>query len=280
MKNSTKAWAFLGLISVILILVGHALLEREGLLFGLMLALGINSYIYFYESRRLLRQFNGRRLEGRDPWGLLESARDLAEKAKVSAPEILIISDPSPQSFVVGQTLTSGTILITQGLLEKLTPQEVRALLALQIAHIKNLNTLIFSIGSFVCSFLLFFSEALDTGLRFLIVEKKNPNYALSHIFTIIISPLAGALLRLCVRPQIYYTADKIAASWLENPKVLADAFWKLQSYSATLPYSAPLFTSHMFVLNPLTRSNWLRHFDCQPPTSERIKSLIGYYPI
>jgi heat shock protein HtpX len=280
MKNVTKAWSFLAILSLGFIIVGHMLLEREGLLFGLMLALSINCYVYFYEDRRILSLFRSQLLEGRDPWGLTQINQRLAEKAKIPAPRIVIVPDPSPQSLVVGHSLTKGTILITEGLLEKLSQKEIEAVIAYQMATIKTLNILIFAVGSFICSIFLFIAEALDTGLRLLIVEKKNPNYALSHIFTRLVSPFVGLLLRLCIRPQFYVTADSLAAHWLGDGKVLAEVLYKLQSYSATRPFAAPLSTSHMFVVNPLPLKGWTRHYQAQPSIEKRISSLIGYYPI
>jgi heat shock protein HtpX len=142
------------------------------------------------------------------------------------------------------------------------------------------LNTLTFAVGSFICTLLLSVAETLDTVLRFLIVEKKNPNYAMSHLFTRLISPLAGFLLRLSIRPGFYLLADDFAAHLIEEPAVLAQALWKLQSYSATMPLQAPLSTAHMFIVNPLPKRGWTRHYQAQPPIEKRIKILIGYYPI
>lgn len=280
MKNVTKAWAFLALLSFLLIFAGHAVLEREGLLFGLMLALSINCYVYFYEDKRILSLFESHLVEGRDPYGLSQIAEKLADRAKIPIPRLVIVPDEAPQSLVVGHSLTKGTIVVSQGLLQKFSRAEVEAVLAYQMANIKSLNILVFAVGSFLSSSLLFIAESLDTILRFLIVEKKNPNYALSQIFTRSVSPVIGLLLRLSIRPQFYYSADSVAAQWLSDGKILAEVLWKLQSYSATQPFSAPLSTTHAFVINPLPKKGWMRHYHAQPPIEKRIAALIGYYPI
>lgn len=280
MNNVTKAWVFLGALSLGLILGGHFLLGREGLLLGLGLALGLNSFVYFYEDRRIVAMFPNHLLEGADPWGLIRTTERLASRAKLPVPRIVVIPSQAPQSLVVGRSLNNGTILITEGLLEKLNRHEIEAVIAYQLATIKTLNILAFSVGSFVSSIFLFIASALDFLLRFLIVEKKNPNYALSHIFTRVSAPFVGALLRLGIRPNLYMTADALAARWTNDPKTLAEVLWKLQSFSSTLPFTAPLSTSHMFVVNPLPLKGWTRHFQAQPSIEKRVRSLIGYYPI
>lgn len=280
MNNVTKAWTFLTALSLTLIVLGHMALGREGLLIGLTLALSINSFVYFYEDRRVVNLFRGRQLEGQDPWGLLKMARRLAVRARVPMPKVIVIPEKAPQSLVVGRSFTHGTILITEGLLQRLNEKEIEAVMAYQLASIRTLNTLTFAVGSFICSVLLSLAETLDAILRFLIVEKKNPNYALSHIFTRIVAPLAGFLLRFSIRPHFYLAADDFAAHLIDDPPMLAHALWKLQSYSSTVPLQAPLSTAHMFVVNPLPNRGWTRHFHAQPPVEKRIKSLVGYYPI
>lgn len=280
MSNVTKAWTFLAILSVTLIVLGHMFLGREGLLIGLTLALGINSFVYFYEDRRVLSHFRGYILEGQDPWGLLKIARGLALRARVPVPTVIVIPDDAPQSLVVGRSFTHGTILVTEGLLRRFNDKEIEAIMAYQLASIRTLNTLTFAVGSFICSTLLAIAETLDTTLRFLIVEKKNPDYALSHVFTRLVSPLAGFLLRLSIRPQFYFLADDFAAQLIEDPTVLAQSLWKLRSYASTLPFQAPLSTAHMFVVNPLPDRGWTRHYQAQPPIEKRIRTLIGYYPI
>jgi heat shock protein HtpX len=280
MGTVTKAWAFLTALSLTLIVLGHAYGGREGLLFALILVLGVNSFVYFYEDRRVLSLFSGRQLEGQDSYGLQDIARRLSVKARIPAPAVVLLSSRAPQAGVVGRGITHGTIILTQGILEKLTRPEIEALMAYQIACIKNLNTLAFAVGSFVASLCLFVTETLDFGLRILIVEKKNPNTLISQFFTRLASPLIGLILRLSVRPNHYLAADNLAAQYIGDAKTLANVLWKLESYSQTLPLTVPLSTAHMFTVSPLTNATWTKYLVAQPQTSARVRSLIGYYPV
>lgn len=280
MKSVTKAWMFLSLLSITLIVLGHHYGGREGLLIALVLTLSINSFIYFYEDRRVLAKLGGHELEGQESYNLHERARRLAVRARVPTPRIVLLAHASPQAGVVGRGITHGTIILTEGLLKKFSYAEVEAIMAYQIACIASLNTLAFAVGSFIASVFLFITETLDLFLRILIVEKKNPQTYISQAFTRLCAPLIGLTLKLSIRPSFYSSADQLASQLISDPKTLARALWKLQSYAETLPFHPPESTAHMFIVTPLPRSSWSRWLITHPQPEERIRNLIGYYPI
>lgn len=280
MRSVTKAWAFLAFLSLTLIVLGHHFGGREGLLFSLILALGLNSFVYFYEDRRVLSRLMGREVEGQDSSGLREMARRLAVKARIPMPRIVLLPSRAPQAAVVGRGFTHGTIVLTQGALEKFSRPEIEAIMAYQISCIRSLNTLAFAVGSFVASIGLFITEALDMGVRILIVEKKNPKAFASQIFTRLFAPFIGAVLRLSIHSSFYSAADIQAAQLISDPRILARVLWKLESFSETLPYSPPASTAHMFIVTPLTTTQWSKWLITQPKVEKRIRRLIGYYPI
>ncbi len=280
MSNVTKAWAFLAVMSLTLIVLGHAFGGREGLMLALVLVLGMNSYIYFYEDRRVVNLFEGRNLEGQDPWGIGEMSRRLSVKARISVPKIVILEKSAPQAAVVGRSLTNGTIILTEGLIRKLTVEELEAVIAYQVASIRTLNTLAFAVGSFLASAGLFVTGALDTFLRFLIVERKNHRTFVSQLFTRTASPVISLILRGSIRPSFYLAADRLAATLIRDPRQLALALWKLDSFATTSPLMPPLSAAHVFIVSPLTITRWTRRYTTQPSTARRIQGLIGYYPI
>src|SRR5688572_9082535 len=149
MNNIYKAWIFLAVASLTLIVLGHTWGGREGLLIALTVTLGMNTFVYFYEDRRVLSLFSGDLVEGQDPYGIQDVIKRLAVKARIPTPKIVILRHPSPQALVVGRGSHYGTLLLTSGLFHKLGPDEVETLLAYQVACIKNLNTLAFAVGSF-----------------------------------------------------------------------------------------------------------------------------------
>jgi heat shock protein HtpX len=280
MKSATKAWSFLILLSLTLVVLGHYWGGREGLLLALVAALGINSYVYFFEDHRVLSLFSGRRLEGQDSYGLREIVRRLSLKARIPTPRIVILPTTAPQAGVVGRGLTHCTILITEGCLQRFSRNELEAVIAYQLASVQTMNTLAFVVGSFLMSAGLMLSDILDSGLRLLIFEKKNQQIVISQIFTRFFSPAISMLLRLSVQSSNYKTADVLAAQMIDNPKLMAETLRKLDSYARTLPANLPLSSAHMFTVSPLTDRSWTHRFVTHPKTADRIRNLVGYYPI
>lgn len=275
-----RAWFFLSVFSMTLIVFGHSLGGREGLLISLVLVLATNSFIFLFEDRRILTLFKATPVEGRDPYGLQPMVHRLSLKARISTPIIYLIESPSPQTAVLGQGIKNGVILITSGLTKKLNPDELEAILAHQIVSLKNLNTLAYSVASFLSSCIIAVTGTLDFLLRTIMVEKKNLRSAASQIFTRAALPFISLVLRISVRPSFYLHADFGASQLIAEPKSLARALWKLDSFANTIPLSVPISAGPKFIVNPLTQAGWMSSFNTHPETKERIERLIGYYPI
>src|SRR6185437_12278002 len=141
-----KSWVFLAALSITLIVFGHHWGSRDGLLLALVVVLAANSHIYFNEDRRLLARFGGSLAEGQDSWGLGEMVRRLSLKARIGAPRLVILNEEAPQSAVVGRNIHKGTVILTEGLIRKLTRPELEAVIAFQIASIRAFNTLTYSV--------------------------------------------------------------------------------------------------------------------------------------
>ncbi len=280
MNQIVRAWSFLTLFSITLIVLGHRWGGRDGLLLALIVVLATNSFIYFYEDRRILKRFGGHLVEGQDPYGLNEMVRRLSVKARIAVPSLVVLNDTAPQAGALGRNIGNGVLILTEGVIKKLTHAELEAVIAYQIASIRNLNTLAFAVGSFMASFCFLISESLDFCVRVLIVEKKNRQSPVTQIFTRLLSPLIGMILRVSVRPSFYLAADHLATQLLGDPKHLATAIWKLGSYADTRPFHSPLSSAHIFIVSPLREMRWTRLVATHPPIATRVRQLIGYYPV
>lgn len=280
MSNVTKSWFLIGLFSLTILILGHKIGGREGLLWSMIFSLGINCFIYFFASKNIINVFSTREIEGQDPWGVLLKTRVLANKARVPTPKVTVLHNKSPQAFAMGRNSYHAQIVLTDGLLNILDAEELNAILAYQIAIIKKQDLLAFTLASLISKILLKTTSILDAIFRWIIVEKNRPESTLGQIFTKSLSPVFGAILKLTVSQKTYFVADELAAELCGNSQKLASALWKLDSYSYTKPFVAPIFTSHLFVVNPLTKKSWTRYFHAQPTTKVRIEKLIGYYPI
>lgn len=280
MSGSTKAWAVLSVLSVILVVSFQSWGGRQGLLWGVIIVLSINCVLYFFNEIRLEKLFSGQLIEGQNPWNLFELTEKLAQKARIPVPKILVISSSSPQAIAMGRNWNSATILLTDGLLNTLSPQEREAVISYQIACIKKLDTLIFSLTSALTSFIFFMSQLGDLLLRGVLGSKEDPRSRQNHLISFFVTPFATGLVRMTIGTRRYLALDTLAASWIDDPQYLAQALWKMESYAATKPIDIPPYAAPLFIVNPLTLPGWTRYFQVHPHIELRIKNIIGYFPI
>lgn len=283
MKNTTKAWLFLSLFSLLFLLGGHALAGREGLVVGFALAFGLNTLLYFYSEIRLKTLFERAHLmEGQDPWGLLYITQKMATRAKIPTPQIYVANTPFYQALALGHSIQKGKIIVTEKLLREFTLPELESIVAYLVACIKKQDTLAFSIASLVTSSVLSLSHFIDARVAWLISDKRYKKIKNDQggWVTQIITPLISLILKMIINPRNYYKTDQLALQWVENPKIYAQALWKLENLSQTVPASTSLSTAHMFIVSPLAKRSWSRHIQMQPQMKKRIMKIVGHYPI
>ena len=253
MSNLAKTRILFIFISISVITMGRLIDPQNGIFWGILAALCIIFCLYFLSDYHNARFFPGQKLEGSDPWGLIHTTAQLSQKAKILSPQIFVIPHKSFQTLAFGRSPSSGKIFFTESLLEKLNEQDIRAVLSYHIAGIKKHNTLIYNIASCL-------SGILSS--------------------TIFLQPLAWLILKLCTPPSNYFQTDKLASSYLKEPKDLATTLWKINSYMQAHPSEFNWWLSPLFIVNPLTKNNWFRYLNLQPSVEKRIEKLMGKFPI
>ncbi len=270
MKNYIKV-GFVALVFIISIAVfGKWLAGRQGLLFGLILSFGIVYIIATVGNQLAFSFFQSRHLEGRDPWSLLPVVDKLAFKAKILIPKLYMIDSDFPTAFAAGIKKDAAVIFLTKGLVKKLTPVEVEAVIAQQIARIQRRDLLPAMVAAVLAT--TFLSLTDNTSYQ-------KPSLSHQVLFSLF-APLALFAIYLNVGGRHYVAADIAACQWIENPMNLARALVKLDSYAKTQPPEIPYSLSHLFVVSPLAPKGWGRYFSMHPPLAKRVRKLVGIYPI
>ncbi len=274
MSNSVKITLFFVLLNMSLILGGFYLYERQGLLFGFILALGINALLIFFGENRLIQELEAVPLEGRDPWDLNNIVRKYAQRAGTPYPRLLILPLPQYNSFALGRSWTQACLCISSGLLDHFSKAEIEAVVALEMAHIKNLDTFWVGVVSMTAHSLMGLAHRLD---QLWIPKRWIKKETLRAPFSFLIGKLVWFTMRIAVRKSAFYKNDAMAAQWLEKPDLLAQTLWKLESLSIAHPLNVPECTDHLFVVPPSPASRrYVRH----PKAELRIRRLLGYFPV
>ncbi len=277
-RNSIKVWIFLATASVFLMVTGQHIGDRFGLLGGFLLAVLLNSLVFFYSDHRLQNLFLARELEGQDAWGLLQLLTELSQKSGQPMPRLFLVDSKTPFSFSTGLSQKSASIFVSQGLIERLPSDEYKAVLAYELIRIKRLDTIAGAAASTIAVGLVRSGQILD-GIFFLrfFRTQKIQNWG---PFAWIGSTLASVFIHLLVYRQDYLAADLEAADLCENKQALARVLCKLQSYALSMPLRVSIAEAHLFMINPLTKTFRARYFQMQPKVEQRVTALVGHFPL
>jgi heat shock protein HtpX len=197
----------------------------------------------------------------------------------VTTPKLYFFPETVPSAFSIGCRRHHSSLVFSEGLLNHLSDNELRAVIAHELAKIQRGETKALILTSALARAILFFPQILDK----IITLGKSQDQASSQSWqplTQIFAPFAGFIVRLSINRNVYYESDRRAAELLGDSRELAKVLWKMESYAQTKPILLPATSSHLFTVNPLTSLGWNRYFHCQPPIDQRIRGLVGHFPI
>jgi len=267
----------LGLLTGLLMWVGQLVGGMQGLVLGLVLAAVMNLGSYWFSDRIVLAAYGARELGEQDAPDLFRIVRELAVGAHMPMPRVYLIASDSPNAFATGRSPEHAAVAVTEGILRLLTPDELRGVLAHELSHVHNRDTLISAIAATLAGVVLMVARmaqwaALFGGLRR--DEREEGGGALGFLALVIVAPLAATLIQLAISRAREYQADASGAQLSHAPGSLASALEKIGAASSRIPLSAGPATAHLWIVNPL-RGNWLASlFSTHPPIEERIRRL------
>jgi heat shock protein HtpX len=282
MTNALKTTVLLGLLTGLLMWVGQMLGGAQGLVLGLLIAVVMNFGSYWFSDKIVLRMYGARELSEQDAPDLYRIVRELAAGAHMPMPRVYLIATDSPNAFATGRNPAHAAVAVTEGILRLLTPPELRGVLAHELSHVRNRDTLISAIAATLAGVVMMVARmaqfaALFGGMRR--DEREEGGGALGLLATIIVAPLAATLIQLAISRAREYEADATGARLSHDPAALAGALEKIVVASGRIPLPAGPATAHLWIVNPL-RGSWLANlFSTHPPIEERVRRLrsMGY---
>ncbi len=191
----------------------------------------------------------------------------LSKEASIPTPEIYFMHSHQPNAFAVGQSQSTAAIALTDKLMEILDKKEIEGVIAHELAHIKNKDTLISTAAAVMAG-------APNYIARLIWGRGMGGFGFLSRLITIIFAPLTAPLIRCAISRSREFNADKTGAQICKSPDSLANALLKMHKYPRSSPMNVTPATSHLFIINPNTAVNLGRFFNTHPPVSERVKRL------
>jgi len=267
-------------MSALLLLVGAMLGGIGGIIIALILAIVMNFSAYWFSDRIALKMTHATEVTENDDPELYSIVREQASLAGLPMPKVFEIDSESPNAFATGRNPNHATVAVTTGIRRILTRQELGGVLAHEMAHVGNRDTLIMAMVATVAgaiSMLAMFAQisAMFGGMG----GRGRDNNFIGLLIVAIVMPIAAGMVRAAISRTREYQADATGAHTSGDPLALASALQKLEAASQNRPLKVAEGASHLFIVNPLRGASMARMFSTHPPMEERIRRLQNIRP-
>lgn len=253
--------------------VGYLLAGAGGMMIALGIAVATNLFSYWNSDKLALAAHNAEEVDERRAPELYGMVRDLAARASMPMPRVYIIHEDQPNAFATGRNPQNAAVAATTGILRTLSYDELAGVMAHELAHIKNHDTLTMTITatmagaiSTIASFGMFFGS-----------RDQRPNFIV-QMLVMVLAPLAATIIQMAISRSREYEADRLGGEICGNPAALADALAKIAGGVAHIPNETAEqkpATAHMFIINPLSGRGMDSLFSTHPDTGNRIAALM-----
>lgn len=267
-----KTYALMTGLTLLFIWFGAMIAGQTGMIIAFIVAAGMNFYAYYYSDTQVLKHYHAIPVDHNSATGLYEIVERLTQRARLPMPALYIIPDKQPNAFATGRNYENAAVAVTEGLLELLTPEEVEAVVAHELSHIKHYDMLIGTVTATIAGAIAMLAQF---GM-FFGGGRDRPNILIT-IALMIIMPMAATVIQMTVSRNREFMADAGAAEMTGHPEWLQSGLQKLDNYARGIPmHDADPQTAHMFIINPFTgRDMSLKQlFSTHPSTEQRIERL------
>jgi heat shock protein HtpX len=278
MGNQFRTFILLGAMTLLIVFIGKALGGQQGMIMAFILALGMNFFSYWFSDKIVLKMYRAQEITPQQAPDLYRMVEELARRAQLPMPKVYLIPQDTPNAFATGRNPEHAVVAVTQGLLQLMEPEEVRGVLAHELAHVNNRDILIGSIAATLSGAIMIMANMAKWGAIFGGHRGGDARGGggLAAIALAIIAPIAAMVIQMAISRRREYLADATGAKFAGHSEGLARALEKLGGYSRQKPMQANPSTAHMFIVNPLSGRSLMSLFSTHPPLEERIARLRG----
>ena len=277
--NIMKTTLLMTVLTVLLVLVGGALGGNNGMIFAFVFALAMNFGSYWFSDKIVLAMYHAHEITSEQNPVIFEIVQNLTTRASLPMPRIYMIDSEQPNAFATGRDPQHAAVAVTDGIMRLMPKNEIRGVIAHELAHVKHRDILISSIAATIAGAITMLANMAQWAMIFggfggrssSDDDGRNP---IAALVMIIVAPIAAMLVQMAISRSREYDADEGGAKMSGDPMALANALRRLETAKQEIPMKATPATAHMFIINPLSGKSFMNMFSTHPPIEDRIERL------
>jgi heat shock protein HtpX len=277
--NYFRTTLLLAALTALFMMIGYFIGGQSGMVVAFLVALATNAFSYWNSDKMVLSMHGAQEVDASSAPEYYETVRQLAANAGLPMPKIYIMENDQPNAFATGRSPDHAAVAATTGILRQLTREELAGVLAHELAHVKNRDTLTMTMAATIggaISMLANFGMLFGGGNR----DSEGRGGGIGVIGTLMmvfLAPLAAGIIQMAISRSREYEADKLGAAICQHPLWLASALRKIEAAARQIPNEDAErnpATAHMFIINPLNGQGMDSLFSTHPNTENRIAAL------
>lgn len=275
--GQVKTAALLGLMSGLLVLGGYwASGNTQGALIGLIIAAVTSFGSWFYSDKAALAAYQARPITRQQAPELYDLVAQLANKANLPMPKLALVPTQTPNAFATGRDPNHAAVAVTQGIVKILDKDELAGVIAHELTHIKNRDTLTQAVAGTLGGAVTFLGRMLSFGAMYGPVNRdsRQGGNPLGVLILVIVAPISASLIQMAISRTREFAADRGAAEITGKPLSLASALQKLESIGKQIPMNGNPAFEPVLIINPFSGDGLQSLFRTHPPTEERVRQL------
>jgi heat shock protein HtpX len=278
--NSVKTGVLLAALTGFFVVIGSAIGGQTGMIIAFMFAIAMNMGAWWFSDSLALRMSGAQEVSPAQAPELHQMVEVLSARAGIPKPRVYLIDSETPNAFATGRSPSKGAVAVTTGIARILTRDELAGVVAHELAHIKNRDTLISSVAATFAGAISMLADMAMWSMLFSSFgggdeeEGGGIGGLVGGVLTIFLAPIAAMLIQMAISRSREYLADAGGAKILGDPLPLASALEKLEWAAGRMPMQVNPATSHLYIVNPLSGGAIAGLFRTHPVTAERIARL------
>ena len=270
-----RTWVLIAGLSALLVGFGGMIGGSSGIMLFVVIAIAMNFFMYWFSAKLALKASRAKPLSREEAPELYQDIEELTGKAGIPMPTVHLIPSEQPNAFATGRNPKHAAVAVTQGLLTNLPRDQVRGVIAHELAHVANRDVLVMTIAAMIGAAITAIAHILQFSMLFGGGDDDdNPLGIVGSLAAIIVAPIAAMLLQLGVSRQREYLADATAAKYLGEGRPLANALESLKRGVEAVPMNVNPATASLYIANPLRKAGMAALFSTHPPMDERIRRI------